>query len=119
MAVPAHDTRDHEFALKYNIPISWVIMPVDDTLSNLEKAYTGEGTMINSSSSLTGLDINGLPSKAAASRVIEWLEKSGYGKKQVLPSSYFLHYINFILLGTQLGFTIQMIFFFNNISHFR
>ncbi|XP_031131251.1 leucine--tRNA ligase, chloroplastic/mitochondrial isoform X2 [Ipomoea triloba] len=83
MAVPAHDTRDHEFAQKYNIPISLVIMPVDDTLRNLEKAYIGEGTLINSSSSLTGLDINGLPSKTAASRVIEWLEKSRCGKKQV------------------------------------
>lgn len=107
MAVPAHDTRDHEFALKYNIPISWVITPVDDALRNLEKAYTGEGTMINSSSSLTGLDINGLPSKTAASRVIEWLENSGYGKKQVLPSSCFwgLYWV----LPSKCIFTIYLI----------
>lgn len=83
MAVPAHDTRDHEFALKHNIPISWVVMPFDDTLRNLEKPYTGDGRMINSSSSSSGLDINGLSSKQAASQVIEWLEKCGHGKKQV------------------------------------
>ncbi|CAH9081609.1 unnamed protein product [Cuscuta epithymum] len=83
MAVPAHDARDHEFALKHNIPISRVVMPVDDTLNNHEKPYTGDGIMINSSSSSSGLDINGLSSKIAVSRVIEWLEKSGKGKKQI------------------------------------
>lgn len=84
MAVPAHDTRDHEFALKYNIPVCGVVTPEKGSFSYFEKAYTSEGTMINSSSPTSGLDINGLPSKDAASKVIEWLEKTGHGMKKVL-----------------------------------
>ncbi|GFP85080.1 leucine--tRNA ligase [Phtheirospermum japonicum] len=83
MAVPAHDTRDHEFALKYNIPVCGVVTPDNENLSYFEKAYNGEGTMINSSSPKTGLDINGLPSKEAGTRVIDWLEKTGNGMKKV------------------------------------
>ncbi|KAL2524083.1 tRNA synthetase class I family protein [Abeliophyllum distichum] len=83
MAVPAHDTRDHEFSLKYSIPICGVVTPDNVNFSYCEKAYTGEGTMINSSSSISGLDINGLSSKEAALRVIEWLEKTANGMKKV------------------------------------
>ncbi|KAL6562288.1 hypothetical protein OROGR_003295 [Orobanche gracilis] len=83
MAVPAHDTRDHEFALKYNISICGVVIPDNGDFSYFEKAYTGEGTMINSSSTTSGLNINGLPSKYAGSRVVDWLEKSGNGMKKV------------------------------------
>ncbi|CAK9140948.1 unnamed protein product [Ilex paraguariensis] len=83
MAVPAHDTRDHEFASKYNIPIHRVVKPDDESSSNFGIAYSGEGTMVNSSCSTSGLDINGLPSKEAASRVIDWVEKTGNGKSKV------------------------------------
>lgn len=83
MAVPAHDTRDHEFALKYNIPVRGVVTPDNGSFSYAEKPYTGEGSLVNSSNPVTGLDINGLPSKDAASRVIDWLEKSGKGMKKV------------------------------------
>ncbi|KAL0363174.1 UNVERIFIED_CONTAM: Leucine--tRNA ligase, chloroplastic/mitochondrial [Sesamum calycinum] len=83
MAVPAHDTRDHEFALKYNLPICGVVTPDNGSFSYFEKAYAGEGTMINSSSPASGLDINGLSSKDAASTVIKWLEKTGNGMKKV------------------------------------
>lgn len=86
MAVPAHDTRDFEFAMKYTIPISWVVRPDDIDCGNFVKPYSGEGSMINSSCSESGLDINALPSKEAASRVIQWLEKSGNGKKKVTSS---------------------------------
>lgn len=89
MAVPAHDTRDHEFALKYSIPICGVVTPDNGNFSYFEKAYSGEGKMINSSSSVSGLDINGLSSKEAALRVIEWLEKTKNGMKKVyLPYFY-------------------------------
>lgn len=83
MAVPAHDTRDHEFALKYDIPIIGVVTPENGNFSYFEKAYTGEGFMINSSSLISGLDINGLSNKDGASRVTEWLEKTGNGTKKV------------------------------------
>lgn len=83
MAVPAHDTRDHEFALKYNIPIQWVVRPDDETYGDPEKAFSDDGIIINSSSSKTGLDINGLSNKEAASKVIEWAEKTENGKRKV------------------------------------
>ncbi|XP_051128837.1 leucine--tRNA ligase, chloroplastic/mitochondrial [Andrographis paniculata] len=83
MAVPAHDTRDHEFALMYNIPILGVVTPENGNFSYFEKAYTGDGIMINSSSSISGLHINGLPSKDAAFKVTEWLKKTGNGMKKV------------------------------------
>ncbi|XP_073299046.1 leucine--tRNA ligase, chloroplastic/mitochondrial isoform X1 [Primulina huaijiensis] len=83
MAVPAHDARDREFALKYKLPIYEVVTPGNSSFSYLNKAYTGEGTIVNSSSSRSGLNINGLNSKDAASRVIEWLEITGNGMKKV------------------------------------
>uniref|UniRef100_A0A7C9A523 leucine--tRNA ligase n=1 Tax=Opuntia streptacantha TaxID=393608 RepID=A0A7C9A523_OPUST len=83
MAVPAHDTRDHEFASKYGIPICWVVKPDDEDSSCSGKAYPGDGILMNSSSSTTGLDINGLSSKEAISKVIQWAEEAGNGKKKV------------------------------------
>lgn len=83
MAVPAHDTRDYEFATKYDIPIRWVVKPDDDDFSDSGKAYEREGSILNSSSSTSGLDINGLHSKVAASKVIEWADTTGNGKKKV------------------------------------
>lgn len=85
MAVPAHDTRDYEFASKYDILIRWVVTLDDKKLGDTEKAFSGEGVVINSSSKF-GLDINGLPSKEAASKVIEWAEENGKGKKKVVLS---------------------------------
>ncbi|KAL2931293.1 Leucine--tRNA ligase chloroplastic/mitochondrial [Bienertia sinuspersici] len=82
MAVPAHDTRDHEFASKYNIPIHMVVKPDGDVGSTMEKAFSGDGVITNSSSSTTGLDINGLSSKVAISKVIQWAEETGNGKKK-------------------------------------
>lgn len=83
MAVPAHDTRDHEFALKYDIPVSWVVKPNEEAGADSGKPYAGQGTCVNSSSLDTGLDINGLTSKNAASKVIEWVEKTGNGNRKV------------------------------------
>lgn len=83
MAVPAHDTRDHEFAVKYDIPIRWVVSQSDRILDDPETAYVREGTMVNSSNPSSGLDINGMHSSNAALRVTEWAEKSGNGKKKV------------------------------------
>lgn len=83
MAVPAHDSRDHEFALKFGIPVCWVVSP-DDKSYNLDEPYAGEGIIINSSNPKSGLVINGLSSKEAALEVIEWAESTGHGKKKVL-----------------------------------
>eukprot|EP00268_Persea_americana_P034998 TRINITY_DN3456_c0_g1_i4.p1 TRINITY_DN3456_c0_g1~~TRINITY_DN3456_c0_g1_i4.p1 ORF type:complete len:411 (-),score=89.47 TRINITY_DN3456_c0_g1_i4:2084-3316(-) len=83
MAVPAHDSRDHEFALKYGIPVCWVVKPDDNHYNSLQESYSGDGIIINSSNPESGLVINGLPSKEAAFKVIEWAESTGHGKKKV------------------------------------
>lgn len=94
MAVPAHDTRDHEFALKYNIPIHWVVTS-DECSDDFEKPYAGEGVVINSSSSASGLNINGLHSKEAAVKVIEWVEKTRNGNRKVFFFCYIFYFMLF------------------------
>ncbi|CAO2185387.1 unnamed protein product [Urochloa humidicola] len=82
MAVPAHDSRDLEFAMQYELPIIKVVSPPNGNCDPAE-AYSDGGIMINSCNSSSGLDINGMLSKDAAQKVIEWLESNGYGKKKV------------------------------------
>ncbi|HNW96274.1 MAG TPA: leucine--tRNA ligase [Candidatus Paceibacterota bacterium] len=47
MAVPAHDTRDFEFAKKFNLEIIQVIKP-EKEIVGMDEIYTGNGTLINS-----------------------------------------------------------------------
>ena len=54
MAVPAHDERDFDFAIKFNLPIRKVIKSRQDTIN---KAYTEKGILFNSGN-LDGLDFN-------------------------------------------------------------
>ncbi|MBQ3471708.1 MAG: leucine--tRNA ligase, partial [Clostridia bacterium] len=76
MAVPAHDSRDWDFAKKFNLPI---IEVVSGGKNVQEEAYTDvyKGNMVNSDF------LNGLPVKEAIPTMIEWLEKQGLGKKKV------------------------------------
>ena len=71
MAVPAHDTRDYEFAKKFGLEIIPVIQG-----GNIDKeAYTGDGVMINSEF------LNGYNNKKdSIKRMIEYLEGSGIGR---------------------------------------
>lgn len=73
MAVPAHDERDHEFALKYNLPINAVIEG-DDVA---ESAYTGEGKLINSG------DFTGMGNVKAKSAIIKYFDEKKIGTKQI------------------------------------
>lgn len=75
MAVPGHDTRDWEFAKKFNLPIVEVIKGGD-----IEKeAYTDidKGVVVNSDF------INGMTPKEAKEYMIKWLEEKGIGKRKV------------------------------------
>ncbi|MCM1335015.1 MAG: leucine--tRNA ligase [Bacteroides sp.] len=74
MAVPAHDTRDYEFAKKFGIEIVEVIKGGDIS----KEAYTGEGELVNSG------ELNGLTEKKAAiERMIAILEEKGVGERGV------------------------------------
>ena len=76
MAVPAHDSRDWDFAKKFNLPI---IEVVSGGKNVQEEAYTDvyKGNMVNSDF------LNGLPVKEAIPTMIDWLEKQGLGKRKV------------------------------------
>ncbi len=77
MAVPGHDTRDFEFATKYNLPIREVISPDGKPHDKLEEAYVDEGIMINSG------EFSGTPSKEGIDKVIKYLEEKGIGGKAI------------------------------------
>ncbi len=74
MAVPAHDTRDYDFAKKFGIDIIEVIKGGD-----IEKeAYTGDGEMVNS-----GI-LNGIATKKEAiAKMLDFLGEKGCGEKGV------------------------------------
>jgi leucyl-tRNA synthetase len=77
MAVPAHDERDHEFAVKYSIPVVAVVRAPAGTKIEIGACFTGEGTAINSGF------LNDLPTAVAKAKIIAWLEEKSLGKKQV------------------------------------
>jgi len=82
MAVPAHDDRDHEFAVKYDLPIIQVVESLHSAvgLQPMESSsapFTGEGHAINSGF------LDGLPTAEAKAKMIDWLEKEGKGARRV------------------------------------
>jgi leucyl-tRNA synthetase len=74
MAVPAHDSRDLEFAQKFELPVLQVVQPP----GTLEwQGFTGEGTAVNSGF------LNGLATLEAKTEMRRWLEEKGCGKGTV------------------------------------
>ncbi len=74
MAVPTHDTRDFDFARKYNLPMKVVIQNPENP-SNCEKeAYTESGVLVNS------CEFNGLKNEEAKKLIIEKAVKEGFGE---------------------------------------
>ncbi|MFA5203706.1 MAG: leucine--tRNA ligase [Lentisphaeria bacterium] len=89
MAVPAHDTRDFEFACKFKIPVRAIIRPdaqaaekegvsVDAVLAG-QACWTGDGEMIASANAEVSL--NGLPVDAAMTTICDWLSAKGLGQR--------------------------------------
>ncbi|HUO47110.1 MAG TPA: leucine--tRNA ligase [Acidimicrobiia bacterium] len=74
MAVPGQDDRDWDFAERYGLEITRTVEPPPDWEG---KAFTGEGTTINSGF-LDGLSIGD-----AKTRIIDWLEEQGIGHRTV------------------------------------
>ena len=73
MAVPAHDTRDYEFAKKFHLPI----IPVLEGGNIEAEAYTGDGVHINSEW------LNGLGKEEAIAKMIDWLEENKVGQRKI------------------------------------
>ncbi|MCV9888925.1 leucine--tRNA ligase [Metabacillus halosaccharovorans] len=73
MAVPAHDERDYEFAVKFDLPIKEVVSGGDVT----KEAYTGDGEHVNSDF------LNGLGKQEAIEKAIAWLDENNKGEKKV------------------------------------
>lgn len=72
MAVPAHDQRDWEFAVKFDLEIVPVLEGGDIT----KEAFTEDGTHINSEF------LDGLGKEEAIQKMNSWLEENGIGKKE-------------------------------------
>jgi leucyl-tRNA synthetase len=106
MAVPSHDERDMEFALKFDIPTQNVVMPSDDWLrKNVtetfkekpikeirevyrttnayfhQRAFVDDGISINSENS--EISLNGLSTPEAKKKITAWLEEKNLGKKTI------------------------------------
>lgn len=77
MAVPAHDQRDFEFAKAFHLPIKQVLKSEIAEDNALEKAFEGEGTLMNSGS------LNGLKKTQAITKMIAELESKRIGKRHV------------------------------------
>jgi leucyl-tRNA synthetase len=73
MGVPAHDERDHEFALKYQLPIVQVLKRPEGS----PEFFAGESEAINSEF------LNGLPTAEAKKKMASWLEEKGMGRTKV------------------------------------
>ena len=80
VGVPGHDKRDFEFATKFGLEIIRVVVGRDgDTspITKIEQVQEEEGTMINSGF-LNGMDIH-----KATEKIMDHIEKEGYGKREV------------------------------------
>ena len=83
MAVPAHDQRDFEFARKYNLPITIVVVPADQSPSaaasagNMTEATTNYGRLVASG------EYTGQEAPAVMARMIADAERQGIGTGEV------------------------------------
>lgn len=76
MAVPGHDARDREFALKYNLPIRTVIIPAATPATEGE-LFEEFGTLVNSG------PYSGMPSAEAIGKMAREAEEKGFGRATV------------------------------------
>ena len=93
MAVPAHDTRDYNFAKRYNLSVKQVIAPMETRIQNLKfknqndnvklkidlnnSAYENDGILIDSG------EFSGLTSEQAREKMAAWLIKNNFGNKKI------------------------------------
>jgi leucyl-tRNA synthetase len=80
MAVPAHDQRDFEFALKYKIPFPVVIQPLEGAplqADQMKEAFTDYGRLVNSG------PYSGLTSEAAIEKMTAEAQAKGIGEAEI------------------------------------
>jgi leucyl-tRNA synthetase len=86
MAVPAHDQRDFEFAMKYDLPVKWVVRPGDDEevsqvavrkLAEQKKAFTDYGFLFDSG------EFSGMPSEQARLAIAAEAQRRSIGQPAV------------------------------------
>ena len=77
MSVPAHDERDFEFAVKYNLPIEQVIHPEDKSLAIVLPFVSEEGMLINSG------EFNGLSCTQAQEKLQQIATAKGFGEAKI------------------------------------
>ena len=77
---PGHDQRDFDFAIKYNLSITRVVMgeKINGESDALLEAYVGDGVMVNSEF------LNGLSVTKAKEKIISVIESKGLGNKKTL-----------------------------------
>lgn len=74
MAVPTHDTRDFDFAKKYNLPLKVVIQDPANPSDCKDEAYTDPGVLVNSG------EFNGMKNEEAKKAITEKAVKEGFGE---------------------------------------
>ena len=74
MAVPTHDTRDYDFAKKFNLPMKVVIQNPENPSDCKDSAYTEAGVLVNSG------EFNGMPNEEAKKAITEKAVREGFGE---------------------------------------
>jgi leucyl-tRNA synthetase len=79
MAVPGHDSRDYEFARKFDLPVKRVIEGIDEEAGGDSEGlpYPGDGPMVNSGR------FDGKGNREAYEEIVEWLKSEGRGEASV------------------------------------
>ena len=83
MAVPAHDTRDFDFAQTYGLDIVPVVQPPADADVDTKKVIAGEACFAGTGTAINSQDFDGLPTQQFKSQITEWLAAAGMGKAAV------------------------------------
>jgi leucyl-tRNA synthetase len=79
MAVPAHDERDFEFARRFELPVTVVVVPAEGEVEE-DAVYVGhseEERLVDSA------QFSGMSSAEAKAAIVEWLESRGLGRPAV------------------------------------
>lgn len=80
MAVPAHDSRDWQFAHKYGLEVLQVVQGKAGS-GDTVLPFTEPGVSINSAAG--DLNINGLETEEAKSKVADWLQSKSLGQRRI------------------------------------